>query len=111
MISGIKQVTVTASATSVVLSKIDPRNSSYTKGPLTKKGIDGKLHRFKDAALLVITAFDNENFAQLETWMRAKTSITHIEVMAVDEHVYWKVATALIVKKNYGQTTTLIYKK
>ena len=34
--------------------------------------------------------------------MRAKTSITHIEVMGVDEHVYWKVATALIVKKNYG---------
>lgn len=102
MISGFKQVTITSGATDLVFTKIDPGRSEYRKETVTVKGVSGDLIRVQDEAILMITVFDNENFYVLEGWMRNHTNITEVEVEGIGEHIYWKAATTILVKKNYG---------
>jgi len=100
MISGVSQVTITTAAASIVLTKIDAGGCEYLRETIKAKDVSSKALRLGDRAHLVITAYDIERYPGLRDIMIAKTNVTNIEVRGIAEHIYWKSATTLIVRKN-----------
>lgn len=98
MISGVLKVTLKTATDTLVFTSIDPRKSLYKHHPVTKKNFSGENSKQKEFRKLVISTYQFENFAKLQEIMIDHTPITEIVVEGFEEHIYWKVATTLLVK-------------
>jgi hypothetical protein len=103
MISGVQKISIynPATGTVVQLNNVVPEGDALIAAPLSYKDIDGKLKYDGDKSYLSFGAYDDGGFAQLETWMKAKTPV-RIVTAGFEENILWYESAPLLVKKKYG---------
>lgn len=103
MISGVQKISVYDPATGIVvqLNNVVPDGEALIASPLYYKDIDGKLKYDGDKSYLSFGAYDDGGFAQLETWMKAKTPV-RVVTAGFEENLLWYESAPILVKKDYS---------
>ncbi|MFZ3035510.1 MAG: hypothetical protein WA138_16050 [Parvibaculum sp.] len=103
MISGVQKISIYDPATGIVvqLNNVVPDGEALIASPLYYKDIDGKLKYDGDKSYLSFGAYDDGGFAQLASWMKAKTPV-RVVTAGFEENLLWYESAPILVKKDYS---------
>lgn len=103
MISGVQKISIYDPATGIVvqLNNVVPDGEALITSPLYYKDIDGKLKYDGDKSYLSFGAYDDGGFAQLASWMKAKTPV-RVVTAGFEENLLWYESAPILVKKDYS---------
>lgn len=102
MISGLKIISIydPATGTVVQLNKVS-EEGEFVKQAISVKNTQGNLVYAGDESNFEFTAYDNDGYSQLETWMKNKTPV-RLVTYGVEENILWYEDAKITVRKNYG---------